>query len=107
MVRRAPELPEAVRRLDLTVLHTLLLGDRLGLDAGKLERKENITYFKEAAEALAAAERGVDGTQLAVLCRATPAAEVLAVVQTRHRMPQKSTYFYPKVPSGLVLRVLE
>ncbi len=100
---RAPEFPAVFRALDLTVLH-LLLEDLLGIDQEKLERKENIAYFKEAPETLAALD---GGAQLAVICRTTPVREIFDVVRTRQRMPQKSTYFYPKVLTGLVLRMVE
>jgi len=107
MARRAGELPAASRALDLTVLHLLLLEDLLGIGPERLERKENLTYFKEAEETLASLRPEKGGHQLVFICRATPVPEIFDVVRARQRMPQKSTYFYPKVLSGLVLRLVE
>lgn len=104
MRRRAPEQPEPWRDLDVSALHLLILEDLLGIDEEKLLRKTNIAYTRDAGEALAAA-RGDAAVQAAFLMRPTTMEQVRAVSESGEVMPQKSTYFYPKIPSGLVFHL--
>jgi uncharacterized protein (DUF1015 family) len=64
---------------------------------------ERITYTKSAAEAAAVVASGADGADAAFLLEPTPVASILAVARDGDVMPQKSTYFYPKALTGLVL----
>ena len=107
MARRLPAAAPAVRDLDVSVLHTLILEDLLGVDEAKLLAKENIDYTKSADEAMRAARLGDGGTQCAFLLRATRMDQLRAVADAGGVMPQKSTYFYPKALSGLVLNLFE
>jgi uncharacterized protein (DUF1015 family) len=95
----AERLP-AWRALDVAQLDSLLLRPLLGPEAA-----EALTYTRDAAEAIAA----VDAREAAcaVLMNATPAVQIAAVADAGERMPQKSTYFYPKLSSGLVFHVLD
>ena len=63
-----------------------------------------VRYVADASEALAMVQRG--GAAVAVLLNATRVDQVFAVADAGDVMPPKSTYFVPKVPSGLVLRPL-
>jgi uncharacterized protein (DUF1015 family) len=62
-----------------------------------------VAYTKSAAEAMDAVETARDGTDGAFLLEPTPVASVLAVAADGDVMPQKSTYFYPKALTGLVI----
>ncbi len=99
----APHLPEsgeALRSLDVTLLGVVL--ERLaGLDAAAVEGGA-IRYTKSAPEAIKAVE-GWDGVDAAFLLEPTPVASIEAVARERDVMPQKSTYFYPKALTGLVI----
>jgi uncharacterized protein (DUF1015 family) len=91
---------EAVGALDVTLLGVAL--DRLaGVDADAVSAGA-IGYTKSAAEAIAAVRAG-DGVDAAFLLEGTPVASISAVARAGDVMPQKSTYFYPKALSGLVI----
>ena len=73
-----------------------------GLDAEALAAGA-VTYTKSAAEAIDAVDAGRGGADAAFLLEPTPVASVLAVAADGDVMPQKSTYFYPKALTGLVI----
>ena len=102
-----PELPKQsdVRALDVTVLHGLLLQHVLGLSPASQERQENLRYVKDAPEAVAAVASG--SAQAAFLVNPTLMGQVRSVAEAGEVMPQKSTFFYPKLPSGLVFNPLD
>jgi uncharacterized protein (DUF1015 family) len=92
----------AVSALDVTLLGATL--DRLaGIDATAVAGGERISYAKSATEAVALVDAGTDGADAAFLLEPTPVASILAVARDGDVMPQKSTYFYPKALTGLVL----
>ena len=93
-------MPSEVRELDVVVLHSYILGKILGISAEAQEKKLNIHYIQTVAEC----EREVmDGTaQIAFIVNPTRIEQVRAVAKAGHTMPQKSTFFYPKLLSGLV-----
>jgi uncharacterized protein (DUF1015 family) len=89
-----------LRGLDVTLLGVAL--DRLaGVDAAAVKAGA-VEYSKSAAEAVAAVRAG-DGVDAAFLLEGTPVASIEAVARAGDVMPQKSTYFYPKALSGLVI----
>ncbi|MCI0340875.1 MAG: aminotransferase class V-fold PLP-dependent enzyme [Planctomycetales bacterium] len=90
----------AWKRLDVTVLHGLLLEPHLGIGAAVLEKGETVGYHRDPAEALAAVSGGK--AQAAFLLNPTRIEEVEACSAAGETMPQKSTDFYPKLLSGLV-----
>ncbi len=93
--------PEVLRTLDVTLLHALVLEGILGIDRVAQEAQTNLRYVKDTAAALALAK---DATVQAVfLMNPTPVAHVKAVADAGEVMPQKSTFFYPKLASGLVI----
>jgi uncharacterized protein (DUF1015 family) len=95
-----PEGGEALRALDVTLLGVAL--DRLaGIDAPAIDGGA-VHYTKSAAEAVRAVD-GWDGVDAAVLLEPTPVASIEAVAREGDVMPQKSTYFYPKALTGLVI----
>jgi uncharacterized protein (DUF1015 family) len=66
-----------------------------------------VTFTKSAADAIRAVDDGHDGVDAAFLLEPTPVASILAVAGEGDVMPQKSTYFYPKALTGLVINPLE
>ncbi len=95
----------AVRRLDLAVLHAVVFGDRLGLDAGRVMAGEHLDYTRSADDALARVARGE--AQAALLVRPTRLDQLAEVASAGDVMPQKSTYFHPKLLTGMVFNPLE
>jgi uncharacterized protein (DUF1015 family) len=98
------ELPanETLRALDVTVLHSIVFQHILGLSSRAQENQENITYVRDAGEAV---NRVLSGEhQLGFLMNPTPMWQVEAVGDEGLTMPQKSTLFYPRLQSGLVMR---
>lgn len=99
----APPAP-AVGDLDVWLAHAVILQGLLGISAASMERQEHVTYTRDAAVALAEVRAGRE--QLALFLPPTPVSGLLAVARSGAVMPQKSTYFYPKLATGLVYRRL-
>jgi uncharacterized protein (DUF1015 family) len=97
-------LPEnvTVRDLDVTVLHAIVFQHVLGLSPRSQELGENVRYEMDAGEAVTRTLAG--DCQLGFLVNPTPMWQVQAVAESGETMPQKSTFFYPKLASGLVVR---
>jgi uncharacterized protein (DUF1015 family) len=93
--------PPALRQLDVSVLHGLLLGPLLGIDAGALARQSYLGYTHDTRQALAEVEAG--RVQAAFLMNATKVEQVLQACEAGFVLPQKSTYFQPKLATGLVM----
>ncbi len=96
---------ENLRALDVTALHSLVLEEVLGLDQAELERSDVVHYLRDAGEAVAQTLAG--SYQVAFLVNPTPMWQVQAVGEAGGTMPQKSTYFFPKVPCGLAFREID
>ena len=92
------------RQLDAAILETLVLRGALGMSAEDVEAKRGIAYTASAEQAV---ERLGDGVDAAFLMRPTPVEQVRAVAAAGETMPPKSTYFYPKLLTGLVFNPLE
>ncbi len=95
---------EDYRRLDAAILETLILRGALGMSARDVEAKRGMAYTASADEALARLGEGADAI---FLMRPTPVDQVRAVAAAGETMPPKSTYFYPKLLTGLVFNPLE
>jgi uncharacterized protein (DUF1015 family) len=89
-------------RLSVTILHQLVLADVLGLDASSSEGR--IDYAKSTAEAFARLASGDYG--LGAFLNPTSVQDVRDLADLGETMPQKSTYFYPKLLTGLVYDAL-
>ncbi len=100
-------LPPALQRLDVVLLHELVLDRGFGISREAQAAKTNIRYYKssEAALALARAREPSDA-QVVCFMNATPVEDVVAVCDSGEVMPQKSTFFYPKIPTGLTFHSL-
>jgi len=97
--------PPALRRLDVTVLHQVLLGPLLGIDGDAMARQAYLGYTHDGAEALARVASS--DVQAAFLMNATKVREVLEACEAGFVLPQKSTYFQPKLATGLVMYRLD
>jgi uncharacterized protein (DUF1015 family) len=94
-----------LRALDVTVLHAVLFQHLLGLSPRSQENEENLTYVRDAGEAV---NRVLSGEhQVGFLLNPTPMWQVEAVGDAGETMPQKSTLFAPRLPSGLVMRAID
>ncbi|MCL6638396.1 MAG: DUF1015 domain-containing protein [Firmicutes bacterium] len=103
--RMPPDKSPAWCSLDVSVLHTLVIEKHLGICSELRAKGEHITYTREEEGALQAVDRGE--YQLAFFLNPTLVEEVTAVAANGEKMPQKSTYFYPKLLTGLVVNSLE
>jgi len=108
MAEVAPEMSEAWRGLDVAVLHKLVLEVHLGVDEEKLSGGRFITYVKDTPTAIDDSIVQVDGGQQQAAFFTNPIRmeQLFAVTETGERMPQKSTYFYPKMYTGLTIQKL-
>src|SRR5438093_162540 len=96
--------PEPYRRLDAAVLETLLLKGPLELTDDDISHLHRFGYARDAEQALALVESGE--FDLAFLLRPTPVQQVREVAASGASMPPKSTYFFPKLLSGLLFNPL-
>ena len=94
---------QAYRRLDATILETLVLERALGMSAEDVEAKRGIAYTASTPDAIASLDAGTDAV---FLMRPTPVEDVRAVAAAGETMPPKSTFFYPKLLTGLVFNPL-
>ena len=100
----AQAIPEPVRQLDVSILHALVLQPIFGLDADAIKAGGNIEYTIDAGGALEAVASGkADG---AFLMNPPSIADVVRVSDAGATMPEKSTYFYPKLLTGLLMNPL-
>jgi uncharacterized protein (DUF1015 family) len=90
--------PKEYRSLDVAILNSIILNKILGFN---LEDKENITFGPDADELI----ENVDGSNsyLAFFLNPVKIQQIISVALSGNKMPAKSTYFYPKVLSGLVI----
>lgn len=94
----------AWNELDVAVAHTLVLEALLGIEAEDVTSGTYIRYTRDAEQAREAVRSGE--AQAALLLNATRVRQICEVAQADDRMPQKSSYFYPKLISGLVMNPL-
>lgn len=99
-----PGMPDAYRTLDTAVLEALILMGPLGLTEDDISHLDGLGYSRTDEEAL---ELVLDGTyDAAFFLRGTPVSQVRAIAAAGVNMPPKSTFFHPKVPTGLVMNPL-
>jgi uncharacterized protein (DUF1015 family) len=97
-------MPAAYRRLDTAVLEALVLRGALGMSEDDISHLNGLDYSKDLDDAIDAVRTG--RADAGFFMRATPVEAVREVAETGESMPPKSTYFYPKVPTGLVFNPL-
>jgi len=98
-------MPDAYRQLDTAVLEALVLRGALGMSEDDIAHLRGLDYSKDFDDARDAVESG--RADAGFFLRATPVEQVQAVAETGESMPPKSTYFFPKIPTGLVFNLLE
>jgi uncharacterized protein (DUF1015 family) len=94
--------PPTLGCLDVSVLHGLILGPLLGIGAEAMAKQQNLTYSHELGETLARVSSGA--VQAAFIMNATKVHQVLDACEAGFVLPQKSTYFQPKLATGLVMQ---
>jgi len=94
----------AWNELDVAVAHILVLEELLGLSAEDVTAGRYVRYTGDLQETLQAVQTGT--AQCALLFHATRVRQICEVAKADDRMPQKSTYFYPKLITGLVMNPL-
>ncbi len=99
---------KAARSLDVNVLHKLILDKHLGIGDKQLAGQSNLEYVKDFPNCIEAALAKVDAGQAQALFWMNPTRieQVRAVAAVGEKMPQKSTFFYPKIFTGLVVNKL-
>jgi uncharacterized protein (DUF1015 family) len=95
------EYSPAWRALDVSQVQVLLLEDLLGLTAGDIAAGRSVRYSHDTKQTLRDLENGA--AQAVIFLNGMPLRQVCGVAQANDRMPQKSTYLYPKLATGLVM----
>ncbi len=95
---------DAWNELDVAIAHTLILEDILDLKADEITAGTHISYTRDAHKAFEATQMGE--AQASLILNATRVRQICNVAIADDRMPQKSTYFYPKLTTGLVMNPL-
>ena len=99
-----PDLSEASQQLDVSVLHSLILEKTMGIDKENMANQINLTYTKFFEEAIMKVDKGE--FQCSFILNPTRVTEIRDVAAAGEKMPQKSTYFYPKMITGMVMNDL-
>jgi uncharacterized protein (DUF1015 family) len=103
--RALPDRSDAYRRLDTAVLEAIALKGALQMSDDDIDHKHGLDYsksFDDAVDAVLSAR-----ADAAFYMRATPVEQVQEVAAAGESMPPKSTYFFPKIPTGLLFNALE
>jgi uncharacterized protein (DUF1015 family) len=108
IAKLCPDMSDAAQRLDVNVLHTLILEKHLGICDAKMANESHLVYIKDLGDAIDKSVAKVDSgqSQAVFFMNATRIEQVQAVAAAGEKMPQKSTFFYPKIFSGLTIRKL-
>lgn len=99
-----PNYSDELKNLDVLILHKVILEDRLGIDEEKLREQSHVKYFRDKDEAYNRLKQ--DEFQYGFLLNGTKIEDIKRVTESGEKMPQKSTDFYPKLLSGLVINSL-
>lgn len=106
-VKETIDTPEALQNLDLTVLHELILKKELNYTQEELMAQNKVKYEKREQTAFNSIEENSEIKANACFIMAYPKMkDIINISQKGYRMPQKSTYFYPKLLSGIVINPL-
>ncbi len=99
------DLPAGLQRLDVVILHRLILEQVLGIDRQAIREEKNLRYLREPEVAVEMVQNGL--AQVAFLTNPTPISAVWNNALRGQVLPQKSTDFYPKLLSGLTIYWLD
>jgi uncharacterized protein (DUF1015 family) len=100
-----PDKPAPYRQLDTAVLEALVLHGALGMSEDDISHLNGLDYARDTEQARQRVEAGT--AEAAFFMRATPVGQVRDVAATGESMPPKSTYFFPKVLTGMVFNLLD
>ncbi|MDP8263696.1 MAG: DUF1015 domain-containing protein [Candidatus Ancaeobacter aquaticus] len=95
------DMSDVVSGLDVTILHRFIIEKILGISQEKVAGEDNLSYVRDPIDGVQGVNEGL--YQVTFFLNPTKVDEVRAVAQSGEKMPQKSTDFYPKVSSGLVM----
>ncbi len=98
------KIPEVLRKLDLTILHKVLLTKELGFSEEEQMAQDGIKYIKQESEAFDLIDSGK--AEASFVMAYPKIKDIKEISEAGYRMPQKSTYFYPKLLSGIVINPL-
>ena len=104
VAQASPGRTAAYQELDVTVLQKLILEPALGIPSEGPAVEEHLTFFKDVGDAFQRLESGE--FQAGFFMNPTGLEQVREVALAGERMPQKATFFYPKLPTGLVFQDL-
>ncbi len=104
LAQMTPDMSDASRRLDVTIAHKLILENIFSIGKEELAAGAAISYSRDDKEAVAMVDSGE--YSFALLLNSTSVEELLAVADEGEKMPQKSTFFVPKVIAGLAINKL-
>lgn len=99
-----PDMPEPYQRLDTAILEALFLKGALGMSDDDISHLNGLWYSSDADEARELVES--KRYDLCFFLRSTPVEQIREIAAAGVNMPPKSTYFYPKIPTGLVFNPL-
>ena len=100
-----PHVTGIARELDVNILHEGILDPLLGIGVEELASQKHVDYFRDRTELAAGVKGGK--YQVGFVLNPTTVEEVRAISELGEKMPQKSTDFYPKLLTGLVLMKME
>jgi len=97
--------PEEIKKLDLTIMHYFIIEKALGIIGKDQRQSESIDFDRSFSDCLARVVR--KDAQMAIITQEVSIEDVKKVCASGHTMPQKSTYFYPKVIGGFLFGSIE
>jgi uncharacterized protein (DUF1015 family) len=108
MQQTCPDMSAPAQQLDVNVLHTLILARHLDICDAKLANQSHLKYIKDMGDAIDQSVAKVDSgaSEGVFFMNPTRIEQVQDVAAAGEKMPQKSTFFYPKIFSGLTVRKL-
>lgn len=101
MAEILPDKSAATQGLDVSVLHSLILERLFNIDKENMANQKNLRYTRDINEAIEAVDNGE--ANCSFIINATKVTQIRDVALAGEKMPQKSTYFYPKIITGLVM----
>lgn len=99
------EVPDVLKKLDLTVLHKVLITKEFGYTEEEQMAQAGIKYIKQESEAFDMIDMGK--AEASFIMAYPKIKDIKEISEAGYRMPQKSTYFYPKLLSGIVINPLK
>lgn len=102
--KEMPTASEYYRALDVSVLHSMILEKYFGIDKENMASQKNLVYTRSYKEAVDSVKNGE--FQCSFIINATKIRQIKDISLNNEKMPQKSTYFWPKLVTGIVMNKL-